>query len=159
MYPNVTGPSSSEFWMLCLTCVAFSSSLSYRCLPCRRFVPSALGVSDFFATYDRTSESGNQLIMALSYTQKTSDNSLITKYVRRNTVATPSRHSRDMSEQQSLYDQFATYLVQNGLYMPSQFSADSFAGPLANQTNLGVKVRVLLDELLRWCPQLTNVHL
>ena len=28
-------------------------------------------------------ESGNQLIMALSYTQKTSDNSLITKYVRK----------------------------------------------------------------------------
>lgn len=32
---------------------------------------------------DCTLECGNQLIMALSYTQKTSDNSLITKYVRK----------------------------------------------------------------------------
>jgi len=65
-------------------------------------------------------ESGNQLIMALSYTQATSDNSLITKY-------------------KTLYDQFATYLVQNGLYVTNQVSSDSYAGPLANQTNLAVK--------------------
>lgn len=45
--------------------------------------------------------------------------------------------------QQSLYDQFATYLTQNGLYMASQFSADSFNGQLANQTNLAIKVRPL----------------
>ncbi|KAF9782924.1 hypothetical protein BJ322DRAFT_182136 [Thelephora terrestris] len=70
-------------------------------------------------------ECGNQLIMALSYTQKTSDNSLITKY-------------------QSLYDQFATYLTQNGLYMASQYSADGFNGQLANQTNLAVKSIVAL---------------
>jgi len=63
--------------------------------------------------------------MALSYTQKTSDNSLITKY-------------------QSLYDQFATYLSQNGLYVASQFSADNFNGQLANQTNLAVKSIVAL---------------
>ncbi|KAF9791272.1 hypothetical protein BJ322DRAFT_439174 [Thelephora terrestris] len=69
--------------------------------------------------------SGDQLIMALSYTQKTSDNTLITKY-------------------QSLYDQFGTYLTQNGLYMASQFSSDSFAGALPNQTNLAVKSIVAL---------------
>lgn len=79
--------------------------------------------------------------MALSYTQKTSDNSLITKYVRKEYVVTPGRRSHSTFGQQSLYDQFATYLVQNGLHMASQFSSDSFAGQLANQTNLGVKVR------------------
>lgn len=70
-------------------------------------------------------ECGNQLIMALSYTKTTSDNSLITKY-------------------QSLYGQFATYLTQNGLYTASQFSSDSFNGQLANQTNLAVKSIVAL---------------
>ena len=43
-----------------------------------------LGLFDLFPAHDCTSECGNQLIMALSYTQKTSDNSLITKYVRKN---------------------------------------------------------------------------
>jgi len=43
-----------------------------------------------------------------------------------------------------LYDQFATYLTQNGLYMPSQYSSDSFAGQLANQTNLAVKSIIAL---------------
>ncbi|KAF9782928.1 hypothetical protein BJ322DRAFT_182840 [Thelephora terrestris] len=70
-------------------------------------------------------ESGNQLIMALSYTQKTSDDSLILKY-------------------RSLYEQFATYLTENGLYMKSQYSADTFNGQLANQTNLAVKSIVAL---------------
>jgi hypothetical protein len=79
--------------------------------------------------------------MALSYTQKTSDNTLITKYVSANTVPfSYSRHSCDVGGQQSLYDQFGTYLTQNGLYMASQFSSDSFAGALPNQTNLAVKV-------------------
>lgn len=100
---------------------------------------------------DRTLASGDQLIMALSYTQKTSDNSLITKYVRTNTVLlSSSQHSSDACEQQSLYGQFATYLTQNGLYMSSQFSSDSFAGQLANQTNLAVKVSIAFDWLPAW---------
>ncbi|KAF9653386.1 DUF1793-domain-containing protein [Thelephora ganbajun] len=70
-------------------------------------------------------ECGNQLIMALSYTKKTSDNSLITKY-------------------KLLYDQFATYLTQNGLYTATQLSSDSYAGELGNQTNLAVKSIVAL---------------
>ena len=77
--------------------------------------------------------------MALSYTQKTSDNSLITKYVR-NHCLLPGRHSHDVCRQQSLYDQFGIYLVDNGLYIASQPSSDSFAGNLANQTNLAIKV-------------------
>ena len=56
-----------------------------------------------------------------------------------------------MCGQQSLYEQFGTYLVQNGLYMGSQYSSDSFAGALGNQTNLAVKVRLSLDEQLG-CP-------
>ena len=53
-----------------------------------------------------------------------------------------------MCGQQSLYEQFGTYLVQNGLYMGSQYSSDSFAGALGNQTNLAVKVRLSFDEQL-----------
>ena len=85
--------------------------------------------------------------MALSYTQATSDNSLITKYVRKqHTSSFVSNAHTIVCGQQSLYDQFATYLTQNGLYMTSQYSADYFAGPLANQTNLAVKVRLSSDE-------------
>lgn len=76
--------------------------------------------------------------MALSYTQRTSDNSLIMKYVRRYLYV--SFLSCAHNEQQSLYDQFAAYLVQNGLYIADQRSSDNFAGSLANQTNLAVKV-------------------
>ena len=53
--------------------------------------------------------------------------------------------SHGVDGQQSLYDQFGTYLVQNGLYIASQFSADSYAGALANQTNLAVKVCLSLS--------------
>lgn len=80
--------------------------------------------------------------MALSYTQKTSDNSLIAKYVRKHyTSSFPLVGTHRVCEKkESLYSQFATYLVQNGLFMSSQLSADGFAGPLWNQTNLAVKV-------------------
>lgn len=50
------------------------------------------------------------------------------------------RPSHDSYGQKTLYDQFATYLVQNGLYTTIQVSSDSYAGPLANQTNLAIKV-------------------
>lgn len=103
------------------------------------FVPGLFRLG-FVATHNRPLASGDQLIMALSYTQKTSDNSLITKYVSTNAVLPSGRHSHDVCGQQSLYDQFGTYLTQNGLYMASQYSSDSFAGQLPNQTNLAVKV-------------------
>ena len=51
-----------------------------------------------------------------------------------------------MREQKSLYEQFGTYIAQNGLYTEGQFSADSYAGELGNQTNLAVKVLLLFDE-------------
>ena len=99
-------------------------------------------------THRLTSESGNQLIMALSYTQKTSDNSLIVKYVRRHCSTSFLAVTHDTREQRSLYEQFGTYLTQSGLYMESQLSADSYAGELGNQTNLAVKVCLLWDEQL-----------
>jgi len=80
--------------------------------------------------------------MALSYTQKTSDNSLIIKYVGNHRPVFLSGRSQDVCGQKTLYDQFGTYLVQNGFYMASQFSSDSYAGELWNQTNLAVKVWV-----------------
>ena len=56
------------------------------------------------------------------------------------------RHSHYVREQKSLYEQFGTYIAQNGLYTEGQFSADSYAGELGNQTNLAVKVLLLFDE-------------
>ncbi|KAH9938229.1 uncharacterized protein B0H18DRAFT_1112408 [Fomitopsis serialis] len=65
-------------------------------------------------------EDGNMLIMALSYTQKTNDKSLITTYY-------------------SLLDQWAQYLVSNTLEPTNQLSSDAFAGSLTNQTDLALK--------------------
>ncbi|TFY60797.1 hypothetical protein EVJ58_g4914 [Rhodofomes roseus] len=65
-------------------------------------------------------ESGNMLIMTLSYTQKTGDKSLITTYY-------------------NLLDQWAQYLVSNTLEPASQLSSDAFAGSLVNQTDLALK--------------------
>ena len=84
--------------------------------------------------------------MALSYTQKTSDTSLITKYVREHRATSlVIMYLRDVRGQEVLYEQFGNYLAQNGLYMVSQPSSDSFAGELGNQTNLAVKVCLSLD--------------
>ncbi|KAG6830826.1 hypothetical protein H0H92_014478 [Tricholoma furcatifolium] len=65
-------------------------------------------------------ESGNMLIMALSYAQKSNDHSQLQQYT-------------------ALLDQWAQYLVANSLVPNNQLSTDDFAGPLANQTNLAVK--------------------
>ena len=62
----------------------------------------------------------------------------------------PSWNLYDVCGQRSLYDQFATYLTQNGLHMESQFSADNFNGQLANQTNLAVKVCFVPGVLCRY---------
>jgi hypothetical protein len=65
-------------------------------------------------------ESGNMLIMTLSYTQKTNDTSLIKSY-------------------KSLLEQWTQFLVEDSLIPENQISTDDFAGPLANQTNLAIK--------------------
>ncbi|TRM67680.1 hypothetical protein BD626DRAFT_104598 [Schizophyllum amplum] len=65
-------------------------------------------------------ECGNMLIMALSYTQKAGDNSLISDYI-------------------SYFDQWTQFLVDEALVPASQLSTDDFAGHLENQTNLAIK--------------------
>ncbi|KAI0375561.1 DUF1793-domain-containing protein [Pilatotrama ljubarskyi] len=95
--------------------------------------PNAWAVHDIGASYPNATghndgndlpmpveESGNMLIMTLSYTQRTNDTSLIQNYY-------------------SLLDKWAQYLVQNALIPRNQFSSDDFAGQLANQTNLAIK--------------------
>ncbi|KZT27177.1 DUF1793-domain-containing protein [Neolentinus lepideus HHB14362 ss-1] len=73
--------------------------------------PQALGHND---------ECGNMLIMTLSYTQFTSDESLIKAYY-------------------NLLDQWTLFLISDSLVPANQLSTDNFAGALANQTNLAIK--------------------
>jgi hypothetical protein len=87
---------------------------------------------------DPQAESGNMLIMALSYTQKTGDNSLIQSYVRwmiflLSSCIWPSH------KQTKLLDQWTQFLIQDSLIPQNQISTDDFAGALANQTNLAIK--------------------
>ncbi|KAI0092705.1 hypothetical protein BDY19DRAFT_1054180 [Irpex rosettiformis] len=82
--------------------------------------PQVNGHNDGKDTEMPVEETANMLIMALSYTQRTNDTSLITTYF-------------------GLLDQWAQYLVSNTLTPTNQFSTDNFAGSLANQTNLAVK--------------------
>ncbi|KAI0770848.1 DUF1793-domain-containing protein [Irpex lacteus] len=65
-------------------------------------------------------ESGNMLIMTLSYTQKSNDKTLISKYF-------------------NLLDQWTQFLITDSLIPANQISTDDFAGSLANQTNLAIK--------------------
>ncbi|KAL0949421.1 hypothetical protein HGRIS_009482 [Hohenbuehelia grisea] len=82
--------------------------------------PQAIGHNDGNDEAMPVEESGNMLIMALSYTQKTGDTSLIAKYT-------------------SLLDQWTQFLITDSLIPANQISTDDFAGPLANQTNLAIK--------------------
>ncbi|KAJ8475297.1 hypothetical protein ONZ51_g6647 [Trametes cubensis] len=82
--------------------------------------PNATGHNDGKDLALPVEETGNMLIMTLSYTQRTNDTSLVTAYY-------------------DLLDRWAQYLVQNSLNPPNQLSTDVFAGSLANQTNLAIK--------------------
>ncbi|KAI0327102.1 DUF1793-domain-containing protein [Cubamyces sp. BRFM 1775] len=82
--------------------------------------PNATGHNDGKDLALPVEETGNMLIMTLSYTQRTNDTSLVSSYY-------------------DLLDRWAQYLVQNSLAPPNQFSSDVFAGSLANQTNLAIK--------------------
>ncbi|KAI0952144.1 hypothetical protein AcV7_008040 [Taiwanofungus camphoratus] len=82
--------------------------------------PQATGHNDGKDEPMPIEESGNMLIMALSYVQRTNDTSLITSYY-------------------DLLDQWAQYLIANTLIPGDQISTDDFAGALANQTNLAIK--------------------
>ena len=92
----------------------------------------------WFASHACISESGNMLIMTLSYTQKTGDNSLITTYVR--LLWSPlSIHLKPSFLQFDLLDQWTQFLISDSLIPANQISTDDFAGSLANQTNLAIK--------------------
>jgi len=82
--------------------------------------PKALGHNDGKDEAMPVEESGNMLIMTLSYTQKTGDTSLIKTYSK-------------------LLDQWTQFLIQDSLIPANQLSTDDFAGTLANQTNLAIK--------------------
>ncbi|KDQ29342.1 hypothetical protein PLEOSDRAFT_157064 [Pleurotus ostreatus PC15] len=82
--------------------------------------PMAIGHNDGRDEAMPVEESGNMLIMTLSYTQKTGDTSLISTYT-------------------SLLDQWTQFLISDSLIPANQISTDDFAGPLANQTNLAIK--------------------
>ncbi|OCH92918.1 DUF1793-domain-containing protein [Obba rivulosa] len=82
--------------------------------------PKALGHNDGNDEPMPLEESGNMVIMTLSYFQRTGDNSLITTYF-------------------DLLDQWTQFLITDALIPENQISTDDFAGSLANQTNLAIK--------------------
>lgn len=82
--------------------------------------PKALGHNDGGDEPMPVEESGNMLIMALSYTRKTGNRYIIDTYGR-------------------LLDQWNQFLIEDSLIPNNQLSTDDFAGPLANQTNLAIK--------------------
>ncbi|KAG8714064.1 hypothetical protein FRC08_012425 [Ceratobasidium sp. 394] len=82
--------------------------------------PNATGHNDGGDESMPVEESGNMLIMALSYTRATKDNSLI-------------------SNNYNLFTQWTQFLVEDSLIPAEQLSTDDFAGHLANQTNLAIK--------------------
>ncbi|KAH8120127.1 DUF1793-domain-containing protein [Phellopilus nigrolimitatus] len=82
--------------------------------------PKAVGHNDGNDEKMPVEESGNMLIMSLSYTQATNDTSMISTYF-------------------DLLDQWTQYLITDSLIPENQISTDDFAGSLANQTNLAIK--------------------
>ncbi|KAH8884348.1 DUF1793-domain-containing protein [Thozetella sp. PMI_491] len=65
-------------------------------------------------------ESGNMIIMALAYAQKSGD----TNY---------------LNQHWTYLEKWAGFLISDGLIPGEQLSTDDFAGPLVNQTNLALK--------------------
>ncbi|EIW62031.1 DUF1793-domain-containing protein [Trametes versicolor FP-101664 SS1] len=82
--------------------------------------PNATGHNNGADTPMPVEESGNMLIMVLSYTQRTNDTSLIENYY-------------------TLLDKWAQYLVRNALEPGNQFDTENWEGASANQTNLAIK--------------------
>ncbi|KAG8693928.1 hypothetical protein FRC09_010174, partial [Ceratobasidium sp. 395] len=82
--------------------------------------PNATGHNDGGDESMPVEESGNMLIMALSYTRATKDLSLV-------------------ANNYNLLTQWTQFLVNDSLIPALQLSTDDFAGHLANQTNLAIK--------------------
>lgn len=82
--------------------------------------PNATGHNDGMDEAMPVEESGNMIIMALSYAQKTGDTSQLAKYL-------------------DLLDQWTQFLISDSLIPAHQLGTDDFAGTLVNQTNLAIK--------------------
>ncbi|KAM5545917.1 hypothetical protein V8D89_000043 [Ganoderma adspersum] len=82
--------------------------------------PNATGHNDGLDTKMPIEESGNMVIMALSYAQRTDDIAWLKTYF-------------------SILDQWTQFLIADSLIPENQVSTDVFAGSLANQTNLAIK--------------------
>ncbi|KAJ7781099.1 hypothetical protein B0H16DRAFT_1710344 [Mycena metata] len=82
--------------------------------------PKALGHNDGLDEAMPVEESGNMVIMALSYAQKSGDISQLQRY-------------------SGLLNQWTGFLINDSLIPANQISTDDFAGALANQTNLAIK--------------------
>ncbi|KAF8213809.1 DUF1793-domain-containing protein [Mycena galopus ATCC 62051] len=82
--------------------------------------PKANGHNDGTDEAMPVEESGNMLIMALSFARANNDLTQIRRY-------------------ESLLDQWTQYLIEDSLIPANQLSTDDFAGLLANQTNLAIK--------------------
>jgi hypothetical protein len=104
--------------------------------------PNALGHNDGGDEAMPVEESGNMVIMALSYAQKTGDTSQLQRY-------------------SSLLNQWTQFLITDSLIPANQISTDDFAGSLANQTNLaikgiiGIKAMSQINELVGGSPSMT----
>lgn len=79
------------------------------------------------------------LIMTLSYTQKSNDKTLISKYVTIAQVLALNCTVLTFLSQFNLLDQWTQFLITDSLIPANQISTDDFAGSLANQTNLAIK--------------------
>lgn len=71
-------------------------------------------------------ESGNLILLAYAYVTATGNCTWATKY-------------------KSLFQKYAEYLLEGGLDKPIQLATNDCCGPLANQTNLAIKVAVALN--------------
>lgn len=79
------------------------------------------------------------LIMTLSYTQKSNDKTLISKYVIIAQLLVLNCTVLIFRSQFNLLDQWTQFLITDSLIPANQISTDDFAGSLANQTNLAIK--------------------
>ncbi|KAL4892899.1 hypothetical protein BDV59DRAFT_208050 [Aspergillus ambiguus] len=83
--------------------------------------PNATGHAEGNDEYMPLEECGNMIIMALAYHKVANDAGAF------------------IQQHYKLLNQWASYLIEFGLYPASQVSTDDFAGALANQTNLALK--------------------
>lgn len=85
--------------------------------------PNALGHDNQLAEPMPIEECGNLLILALAYAQATGDTDWTEQYM-------------------GIFQQYADYLIDNGLDIANQLSSNDAAGPLPNETNLAIKATV-----------------